>query len=275
MLLNFTKMEGTGNDFVVVDARTQPVTLDAQQIRILSDRRTGIGFDQLLLIEAASLPAHHCAYRIFNADGQSVQQCGNGARALAAYVGAALPPANPIHMESPAGVVHAEVLPGDLVRVNMGVPEFDPAALPFSAPVQATEYVLDTESQCVEFGAVSLGNPHAVIPVTDVDQAPVETVGALLQKHPAFPESVNVGFAQVLNPGALRLRVYERGVGETLACGTGACAAAAVCQMLGQVGKEVRILMRGGELLVSWAGDGQTIWLTGSCNRVFEGQIEL
>lgn len=275
MPLQFTKMEGTGNDFVVIDAREHPIALSPTQIRQLSARKTGIGCDQLLLIERAASRDNTLSYRIYNADGQEVQQCGNGARALAAYAGACLPAGAAIRMESLGGLVQAHILDDGQVRVNMGTPDFTPSALPFTVLAQATEYVLDIGAHCVEFGAVSIGNPHVVIPVGDVDTAPVNEIGPMLQQHAAFPESVNVGFAQIVSTDTLRLRVYERGVGETLACGTGACAAAAVAQQLGLVGQQVKIVARGGELLVTWAGDGQNIWLSGPCNRVYEGLIDL
>lgn len=280
MQIRFTKMEGTGNDFVVIDAREQPIQLNGAQIQHLANRRLGIGCDQLLMVLPPNDPNNSLAYRIFNADGQEVQQCGNGARALGAFAANASSSgqdsgADEIRMESMAGLILAKVVGKDLVSVNMGTPDFTPSALPFAAQAQASEYVLDVEGQCIEFGAVSMGNPHAVIPVNNIDTAPVESWGKLLQAHSAFPESVNVGFMQILNTKEMRLRVYERGVGETLACGTGACAAAAVAQNLGLIGSKVQIHARGGILLVSWDADGQNVWLTGTCKRVFEGNITL
>ncbi|MGB5347564.1 MAG: diaminopimelate epimerase [Woeseia sp.] len=275
MHLQFTKMEGTGNDFIVLDARRAPIDLRASQIAALADRRTGIGFDQLLMIEPPRDPAHAIAYRIYNADGGEVQQCGNGARALAAWVSHTDGKQNELYMESASGLVTARIQPDVMVSVDMGIPDFDPQALPFLAPARAREYVLDINARSIEFGAVSMGNPHAVVPVDDLDQVDVAQIGAGMQQHPAFPESVNVGFMQVLSNTEMRLRVFERGVGETLACGTGACAAMAVAQTLGLVGPEVLIRARGGELLVTWAGDGQNTWLTGPCTRVFEGNIDV
>ncbi len=268
-------MEGTGNDFVVIDTRQQPLSLSTQDIRFLADRRLGVGCDQLLVIAPPVDSANAISYRIFNADGQEVQQCGNGARALGAFVGGEHAPDTLIGMESMSGVIYAHLLPDGAVSVNMGIPRFEPDALPFIAPARATEYILDIGPQPVEFGAVSMGNPHVVIPVDDVDTADVATLGNAFQTHAAFPESVNVGFMQVLNRQEMRLRVYERGVGETLACGTGACAAAAVGQTLGMTGNKVMIHAPGGDLLVSWPGDGQNAWLSGACNRVFEGKITL
>lgn len=268
-------MEGAGNDFVVIDTRQQPVALTTEQVRFLADRRRGIGCDQLLVIAPPEHRDNAISYRIFNADGQEVQQCGNGARALGAFVGREHPIDTHIGMESPSGVVYAHLLPDGAVSVNMGIPEFEPESLPFTAPARATEYVLDIGPQCVEFGAVSMGNPHAVIPVENVDEADVVGLGRAFQTHAAFPESVNVGFMQVLNKQEMRLRVFERGVGETLACGTGACAAAAVAHTLGMTGTKVMIHAPGGDLLVSWAGDGQNAWLSGACNQVFEGKITL
>lgn len=275
MQLSFTKMEGTGNDFVVIDTRKQPVELSTGHVQFLADRRRGIGCDQLLIIAPPGNRENAISYRIFNADGQEVQQCGNGARALAAYIGHEHPVDTHIGMESMSGVVYAHLLPEGAVSVNMGVPRFEPEALPFNAPAQATEYVLDIGPQSIEFGAVSMGNPHVVIPVDSVDDTDVAGLGQAFQTHAAFPESVNVGFMQVLNRQEMRLRVYERGVGETLACGTGACAAAAVAQTLGMTGNKVMIHAPGGDLLVSWPGDGQNAWLSGACNRVFEGTITL
>jgi len=275
MKLRFTKMEGTGNDFVVVDTRQQNITLSFDQIRFLSDRRLGIGCDQLLVVSAPKQSENAISYRIFNADGHEVQQCGNGARALGAYVGREHPVDTPIGMESMAGVVYAQLLPDGAVSVNMGVPRFEPQSLPFTAPAMASQYVLDVGPQCIEFGAVSMGNPHAVVPVDNVDTAEVVALGTAFQQHSAFPESVNVGFMQVVNKQTMKLRVFERGVGETLACGTGACAAAAVAQTLGIGGTKMMVHAPGGDLLVSWPGDGQNAWLSGACNLVFEGNINL
>ncbi len=275
MNLRFTKMEGAGNDFVVIDTREQAFELTCEQIQFLSDRRLGVGCDQLLIISAPAHKDNVISYRIFNADGQEVQQCGNGARALGAFVGREHPADTLIGMESMSGVIYAQLLPDGAVSVNMGVPRFEPESLPFTAPAQATVYVLDIGPQCIEFGAVSMGNPHAVIPVANVDTANVGLHGKAFQEHSAFPESVNVGFMQMINKQEMKLRVFERGVGETLACGTGACAAAAVAQTLGIAGTKVMIHVRGGDLLVSWPGDGQNAWLSGACNLVFEGTITL
>jgi len=276
MNIQFTKMEGAGNDFIVLDARHEPIELQPALIQRLADRRIGIGCDQVLVVQSPRNADNTLAYRIFNADGQEVQQCGNGARALGAYAASTFAhDSTEIRMESMVGLIVAKLVDENHVSVNMGEPNFSPASLPFNAPTQASEYVLDIEGHCIEFGAVSMGNPHVVIPVNNVDSAPVELWGQLLQSHAAFPESVNVGFMQILNSKEMRLRVYERGVGETLACGTGACAAAAVAQNLGLVGSRVQIHARGGNLLVSWDVDGQNVWLTGACNRVFEGTINI
>ncbi|MFK8030178.1 MAG: diaminopimelate epimerase [Gammaproteobacteria bacterium] len=275
MKLKFTKMEGTGNDFVVIDTREQAIKLNVENIRFLADRRLGIGCDQLLVVALPKNADNAISYRIYNADGQEVQQCGNGARALGAYIGREHPLDTRIGMESMSGVVYARALPDGAVSVNMGVPSFEPALLPFTAPALATEYVLDIGPQSIAFGAVSMGNPHAVIPVNNVDEADVNGLGAAFQAHPAFPESVNVGFMQILNRQEMKLRVFERGVGETLACGTGACAAAAIAQSLGMTDSKVMIHAPGGDLLVSWAGEGQNAYLSGACNLVYEGTIIL
>ncbi len=273
MKLPFTKMNGLGNDFMVVDWPAGDPPPSAELVRRWADRRRGVGFDQLLLIGGEPPTAGDASYRIFNSDGGEVEQCGNGVRCLARYLapryGASLT------LVSPAGAVAARVESPERVSVDLGVPDFRPAALPFLVPEQRDRYRLEVEGHTVEFGAVSMGNPHAVIPVDDVATAPVATLGPALQKHPSFPQSVNVGFMQHETERRIRLRVYERGVGETLACGTGAAAAVAVGRRWGVLAEKVEVTLPGGVLEVSWPGPGSPLWQTGPTTAVYEGSIEL
>lgn len=276
MRLDFTKMHGVGNDFVVFDAPAGQPVLCADTLRRLADRHTGIGFDQALVLEPARRADTVVFYRIFNSDGNEVEQCGNGARCIASLIhrrGQA--PAGAITMDSPGGLIHARILRGNIVSVDMGVPSFDPRALPFDAPAEADSYLLDVEGNAVRIGAVSMGNPHAVLDVESVDKAPVETLGPAIERHSRFPRRVNAGFMQVVDSGHIRLRVYERGAGETLACGTGACAAVAVGRHRGGLDSEVSVRVRGGELRVNWGGIGEHIWLTGPAEVSFEGHVEV
>ncbi|MBF6025183.1 diaminopimelate epimerase [Lysobacter niastensis] len=274
MGLSFTKMHGAGNDFVVIDLRDGRPAPDAALCRAIGDRHTGVGYDQLLTVEPPRTPGAVASYRIWNSDGSSSQQCGNGARCIAAWLvrdGAA--EGDGLLLDSPAGTHAVTRLPDGYYRVVMGVPDFVPAHVPLRG-VDAVEgeYVLAVDSTVVSFGAVSMGNPHAVIEVEDVASAPVATIGPLLQVQPAFPESVNVGFAQVESPGRVRLRVYERGAGETLACGSGACAAAAVMMRRGKVGRDVVIALPGGELRIEWPSDDAPLSMSGPTAFVFEGE---
>ena len=276
MRLDFTKMHGVGNDFVVFDAPSGQPVPTADQFRRLADRHTGIGFDQALVLEPPRRPDTTVFYRIFNSDGAEVEQCGNGARCIAALLhrrGRA--PAGAITMDSPAGLIHARILRGNVVSVDMGVPSFDPRALPFDAPVAADPYSLDVGGRAVTIGAVSMGNPHAVLEVESVEKAPVETLGPAIEGHQRFPKRVNAGFMEIVDAGHIRLRVYERGAGETLACGTGACAAVAVGRHRGRLDSEVSVRVRGGELRVNWGGPGEHIWLTGPAEIAFEGHVEV
>jgi diaminopimelate epimerase len=276
MRIDFTKMHGVGNDFVVFDAAAGRPMLTAEQFRRLADRHTGIGYDQALVLEAPRRPDTVVFYRIFNSDGAEVEQCGNGARCIAALLhrrGRAATGA--LTMDSPAGLVHARILRDNVVSVDMGVPSFDPRALPFDAPAQSDPYSLEVGGQSVPIGAVSMGNPHAVLEVESVDRAPVETLGPAIEAHRRFPNRVNAGFMQVVDASHIRLRVYERGAGETLACGTGACAAVAVGRHRGRLGSEVSVSVRGGELRVNWGGPGEHIWLTGPAEIAFEGHVEV
>ena len=276
MELRFTKMHGLGNDFVVIDGVRQSVELTPEQVRFLADRRFGVGCDQLLLVEPARNPVAAFRYRIFNADGGEVEQCGNGARCFARFVREqGLTELDIIPVETRAGLIELRVLADGQVRVNMGPPRFEPADIPFDAPQRAAHYALDVNGQSLDIGAVSMGNPHAVLQVHDVDHARVEDWGPWIEGHARFPRRVNVGFMQVLDRGHIRLRVFERGAGETLACGTGACAAVAVGIEQGVLDREVDVARPGGHLVISWAADDQPVMMTGPATTVFEGRIAL
>ncbi len=276
MRLAFTKMHGLGNDFIVFDARGPDDVPSATALRRLADRRTGIGFDQALVLSPPVRPGTDVHYRIFNADGSEVEQCGNGARCIARLVASrAAIRDRALVMDSPGGLVSARLRADGLVSVAMGVPDFDPRSLPFDAEREAATYRIDLPSGPVEFGAVSIGNPHAVIRVRSVQAAPVDTVGPAMENQARFPRRVNVGFLEIVAPDHVRLRVFERGVGETQACGTGACAAVAVGRRHGPLAEEVRVDLPGGRLIVQWPGPGEPIWLTGPAETAFEGQVEL
>jgi diaminopimelate epimerase len=276
MRIAFTKMHGVGNDFVVLDAPLPPASLTPATLRRLADRRTGIGFDQALVLGPARRADSAVFYRVFNADGEEVEQCGNGARCIAALLhrrGASR--AGAVTLDSPAGVVRALIDGVDGVSVDMGVPDFNPSALPFDAPAEADGYPLEVAGRTLEIGAVSVGNPHAVLIVPAVEAAPVATLGPAIENHPRFPRRVNAGFLEIVDRAHIRLRVYERGAGETQACGTGACAAVAIARRRGLLGPEVRVSVRGGELRVNWAGSGEHVWLSGPAEVSFEGHVEV
>ena len=276
MRIAFTKMHGAGNDFVVFDAPATDTVLGAERLRRLADRRTGIGFDQALLLEAPRRAESAVFYRIFNSDGDEVEQCGNGARCIAALLHRrGLTRDGAITLDSPAGLIRARVGAGAQVAVDLGVPNFAPAALPFVAPREADSYPLEVAGRTLEIGAVSLGNPHAVLTVPSVEDAPVATLGPAIENHPRFPKRVNAGFLEIVARDVVRLRVYERGVGETRSCGTGACAAVAVGHRRGLLEREVRVGVRGGELRVNWAGSGEHVWLSGLTEVSFEGHVEV
>lgn len=279
MRVNFSKMHGLGNDFVVIDAISQHVSLRPAQIIKLADRHTGVGFDQLLLIEPPSRPDADFDYRIFNSDGGEVEHCGNGARCFAKFVtDRGLTTKGLITVNTARGLITLEINDQGWVRVNMGVPRFEASALPYRAPPapnDQSEVFLETPSGEVAVGLVSMGNPHAVTRVEDVNSAPVETLGPAIQRLPQFPESVNVGFMQIDTPSQISLRVFERGVGETLACGTGACAAVAYGRLSGWLDAEVNVATRGGNLQIEWAGVGHDLIMTGPAETVFEGEIRL
>jgi diaminopimelate epimerase len=274
MRIEFTKMHGLGNDFVVFDAPSPP--LEGALIRRLADRHTGVGFDQALVLEAPRRPDTAVFYRIFNADGVEVEQCGNGVRCIAALLaGRGLAHSGAVTMDSPAGLIRARILQGGRVSVDMGPVRFDPRALPFDAQAEAQRYTLEAAGDRVEIGAVSIGNPHAVLAVESVETAAVERLGPAIECHPRFPRRVNAGFMQIVDRTHIRLRVHERGAGETLACGTGACAAVAVGRRWGELDQEVHVGVRGGELRVNWNGPGENIWLTGPAEVSFAGHVEV
>jgi diaminopimelate epimerase len=276
MELTFTKMHGLGNDFVVIDATSQPIDLSMEQIRFLADRRLGVGCDQVLLVEPPRQPKVDFTYRIFNADGGEVEQCGNGARCFARYVrDQGLTRKDHIPVATATGVITLHVEADGQVTVDMGAPIFEPAEIPFATDSRAEVYPLEVEATQVEISTVSMGNPHAVLRVEQVDKAPVNSLGPRIESHVRFPRRVNVGFMQVVDRQHIRLRVYERGVGETLACGSGACAAVAVGRQRGWLDDKVTVSLPGGNLKIQWAGEDQTMLMTGPAVSVFEGRIRL
>jgi diaminopimelate epimerase len=276
MRLPFTKMQGLGNDFVVIDATRQRIELDPARVRALADRRFGVGCDQVLIVEPARSADTDFYYRIFNADGGEVENCGNGARCFARYVlDKGLTSSHILRVGTMRGVLSPQVLEDGRVRVEMGVPRFEPAEIPFLALRRAATYALQVGAQERAIAALSLGNPHAVQIVADVDTAPVAEEGPLIERHERFPQRVNAGFMQVLDRHAIRLRVYERGAGETLACGTGACAAVAAGVIWNLLDSPVRVETRGGALDIAWSGEGGEVVMSGAACSVFEGDIEI
>ena len=303
MELRFAKMHGAGNDFMVARWPEDRGLPDADTVRRWADRRAGVGFDQLLLVRGSGHPDLAAFYHVFNADGAEVQQCGNGVRCIARFL---MPDGadDALMLGSRAGLVEARLETGGEVSVNLGEPDFDPGALPFVFPAAArprsgarsrsrvrvpeatgvgqaadaggeSRYRLDLDAGTVEFGAVSMGNPHAVIRVDSLEAAPVGIIGPQLQSHPSFPEGVNVGFVEFRDAARIRLRVYERGAGETAACGTGAAAAAAIGRLWGELGEAVRVEVTGGVLRTAWPGPGHPVWLAGPAVRVFDGRIAI
>ncbi|MBK7899974.1 MAG: diaminopimelate epimerase [Azonexus sp.] len=276
MKLKFTKMHGLGNDFVVLDGVRQRIDLTPEQLRFLADRHFGVGCDQILLVEAPSAPGIDFRYRIFNADGGEVEQCGNGARCFVRFVhDAGLTGKREIRVETRNGVIGPRLEDNGEVTVDMGIPRFAPADIPFVSDSDAVVQPLDVAGRRVDISVVSMGNPHAVQVVADVDTAPVGAEGPLIERHPRFPQRVNAGFLQVLDRNSARLRVFERGSGETLACGTGACAAAVAGIRRGLLDSPVRITTRGGDLCIAWGGPGQPVLMTGPATPVFTGEIDL
>ena len=277
MKIKFSKMHGLGNDFVVIDGMRQYVELTPAQIRALGDRHMGVGFDQLLLVEPPTAPGADFRYRIFNADGGEVEQCGNGARCFVRFVhDQKLTDKNAIVVETKRGIIHPRLEADGLVTVDMGQPRFTPAEIPFESESDAAEQPLQLpDGTTLTIGVVSMGNPHAVTVVADVDTAPVAEQGPQVERHARFPQRVNAGFMQIVDRHNIRLRVYERGAGETLACGTGACAAVVSGIRRGLLDSPVRVQTRGGDLSIVWNGPGQSVIMTGPAVTVFTGEIDL
>lgn len=276
IMIHFTKMHGLGNDFVVIDAINQHITLSHEQIRFMSNRNFGIGFDQLLLVEKPVTSTADFKYRIFNADGSEVAQCGNGARCFARFVrDKNLSDKNEIRVDTDAGQLLLCFDADGLITVNMGVPRHAPAQVPLLAEQEAVLYSVVLDEQTYQFGAVSMGNPHVVIQVADIKTAPVAELGNALESHALFPERANIGFMQIINRHAVKLRVYERGAAETLACGSGACAAVVVGIEQQLLDSPVQVELPGGTLNIRWAGRGEPVWMTGAAVAVFDGVIAL
>lgn len=281
MLLNFTKMHGAGNDFVVVDSYSAPVSLTSAQIKKIANRHFGVGCDQLLIVEKTSTPNVDFRYRIFNADGGEVEQCGNGARCFVRFVHhKGLTQKREIAVETASGLITLTLGDHNQVTVNMGAPRFEPRDIPFVAETQQKTYVLQADNHKLSVAALSMGNPHAVTIVDNVETANVAELGPAIESHASFPQRVNVGFMQIINPHEIKLRVYERGAGETLSCGTGACAAAVSGIQLGLLQNPVLVHARGGDLRIEWAGidlngKAQPVMMTGDAEIVFEGSIHI
>lgn len=276
MQLRFTKMHGLGNDFMVLDLISQHAHIQPKHVRLWGDRNTGIGFDQLLIVETPTTPDVDFRYRIFNADGSEVEQCGNGARCFARFVfDKRLTVKKQIRVETKSGIIELHLKGDGQVRVDMGAPRLQAAEIPFIAEAETLSHAVQVDGETVELAVVSMGNPHGVLRVADVDQAPVLTLGPKLECHPRFPQKANIGFLQIIDAQRARLRVWERGVGETRACGTGACAAAVagICQ--GWLKSPVSIELPGGLLNIEWDGVGQPVLMTGPATRVYEGQVRV
>ena len=276
-MINFTKMHGLGNDFVVIDAINQRISLTSEQIRFMADRHYGIGFDQLLLVEKPASDNADFKYRIFNADGGEISQCGNGARCFARFVrDKKLSDKEEICVDTGSGQLLLRFDESGLITVNMGIPKHKPAEIPLLAEQAPNQlYTVSVDEIETTYGAVSMGNPHAVIQVNDVKTAPVADLGRALESHPAFPERANIGFMQVIDRNHIKLRVYERGTSETLACGSGACAAAVIGIGQNLLDHEVCVELPGGELKISWSGSGEPVFMTGPALSVFDGTINL
>lgn len=276
MLVRFTKMHGLGNDFVVLDLVTQRVKINERVVKKLADRHTGIGFDQLLIVEPPSQPDMDFSYRIYNADGSEVEHCGNGARCFAKFVrDKNLVHKNQIRVETAKGIAVLNLRDDRQIEVDMGAPVLTPAEVPFSADAEADRYSIDVDGETFTLGVVSMGNPHGVLIVDDVECAPVATLGPALESHPRFPARANIGFMQIISRTEVNLRVYERGAGETRACGTGACGAIVAGRLQGLLDNCVTVHLPGGDLEIQWPGKGQSVIMTGPATTVFEGQIFL
>jgi diaminopimelate epimerase len=275
-MINFTKMHGLGNDFVVIDAINQQISLTPEQIRFISNRHFGIGFDQLLLVEKPASDNADFKYRIFNADGSEVAQCGNGARCFARFVrDKKLSDKNEICVDTNSGQLLLRFNDNDLITVNMGIPKHKPSEIPLLAEQELFVYSVCVNTIETNFGAVSMGNPHVVIQVNDVETAPVADLGQALESHIAFPERANIGFMQIIDRKHIKLRVYERGAAETLACGSGACAAVVIGIEQNLLDQDVFVELPGGELTISWPGRNEPVLMTGPAISVFDGSIEL
>jgi len=276
MEIQFTKMHGLGNDFVVIDAINQDIDLSEEQVQFIANRHFGVGCDQLLLVEATESDDVDFVYRIFNSDGGEVEQCGNGARCFAVFVREkGLSDKNPVVVETNTGVISLYIEEDGQVRVDMGVPELNPWAIPFNADTRLDEYALDVNGEVLKIGAVSMGNPHAVTIVDNVETAEVDELGTAIENHALFPNRVNAGFMQIVSDSHIRLRVFERGAGETLACGTGACAAMVVGRLQGHLADDVQVDLPGGSLQISWQGESSPVMMTGPATTVFEGKITI
>ncbi|MFT0179546.1 diaminopimelate epimerase [Pseudomonas sp. MS15a(2019)] len=276
MQLRFTKMHGLGNDFMVLDLISQHAHIQPKHVRLWGDRNTGVGFDQLLIVETPTTPDVDFRYRIFNADGSEVEQCGNGARCFARFVfDKRLTVKKQIRVETKSGIIELHLKGDGQVRVDMGAPRLQAAEIPFIAEAETLSHAVQVDGETVELAVVSMGNPHGVLRVADVDQAPVLTLGPKLECHPRFPQKANIGFLQIIDAQRARLRVWERGVGETRACGTGACAAAVAGIRQGWLKSPVSIELPGGLLNIEWDGVGQPVLMTGPATRVYEGQVRV
>jgi diaminopimelate epimerase len=276
MKLKFTKMQGAGNDFVVIDAYSLPISLTPSQIKKIANRYFGVGCDQLLMVEKTSTPNVDFRYRIFNADGGEVEQCGNGARCFVRFVvDKGLTKKQEIAVETASGIIFLKLQNNGQVTVNMGAPKFEPAQIPYKAESRKNQYSLKLNNQTIRISAVSMGNPHAVTLVDNVDTASVEELGPQIETHNDFPQRVNAGFMQVIDPHEIKLRVFERGSGETLSCGTGACAAAVSGIQLGLLTSPIKVNTRGGILNIEWQNEEKPVLMTGPAEVVFEGEIEI
>jgi len=269
-------MHGIGNDFIVIDAISQSITITPKIAKKLGDRHFGVGCDQILVVESPSRPDIDFGYRIFNNDGQEVEQCGNGARCFAKFVrNRKLTGKNSLLVETKTGIIEIKLKSDGLVQVNMGLPELDPKKIPFITDHQKIIYTIPVEKSHLLISAISMGNPHAVLKVDDINTASVESIGIIVGRHDLFPKQANVGFMQILNPNEINLRVYERGSGETLACGSGACAAVVAGQLQGLLESPVTVNLTGGSLLIEWQGDGHHVMMTGAATSVYSGQINV
>lgn len=272
--VRFTKMHGLGNDFAVFDAINQSIVFDTELVKRLGDRHEGIGFDQLLVVETYSGEEADFRYRIFNADGSEVEHCGNGSRCFARFVyEQGLTQKTSILVMTKSGRIVLDLQDSNLVKVNMGIPRLEPAEIPFIFQQRQMLYTVEIGQNSVQLAAVSMGNPHAVLQVADTETAPVALLGPTLESHPLFPKRVNVGFMQIINPQQIRLRVFERGVGETRACGTGACAAAVAGRLQGLLAEQVQVDLPGGRLQIAWQGEGQPVYMTGPATTVYTGTV--